>query len=356
MRMLDVYRFVLAVLVVQGHLLAAGQPALAWQAVFSFYVLSGFLMTLVLNEVYGFGAGSFARFLANRVLRLYPAYYAVLLVTVLFIFGVSPANQLNGALGLPQTAGQWLANLSLVGLVGIDESQVVAHRLVPTAWSLTIEIFCYALLAAFFARSVARLLAMLGIGLAIAAAHFGAQLASPVPDHGFFNHYTVLQAGLIPFAVGGLAYFYRHSSWCKPSGDRIGVLCVLLVVNAALVGVSDFHCHVSGLYIVVVLNLFLIPMLFSYDQAHGKRSWQVTLGGMAYPLFMSHWLVGTVVLLMWSSLTPKGTAHFLLSVMASVLVSWALHSGVDRNVEKLRIRLKRGSAPVVEQAWAGRAA
>ena len=101
--MLDFYRFILAVLVVQAHLLADGLPGLAWQAVFSFYVLSGFLMTLVLNEVYGFGVHGFVRFFTNRILRLYPAYYALLLVTILFIVYVSPANQLNGALSLPQT-------------------------------------------------------------------------------------------------------------------------------------------------------------------------------------------------------------------------------------------------------------
>ena len=104
--MIDVYRFVLALCVVQAPSAAGGPPGLAWQAVFSFYVLSGFLMTLVLNEIYGFGPRSFARFFTNRILRLYPAYYAVVLVTVLYIVFVSPANQLNGALSLPQTTSR----------------------------------------------------------------------------------------------------------------------------------------------------------------------------------------------------------------------------------------------------------
>lgn len=51
--MTDIYRFILALCVVQGHFLASGAPWLAWQAVFSFYVLSGFLVTLVLNQQYG---------------------------------------------------------------------------------------------------------------------------------------------------------------------------------------------------------------------------------------------------------------------------------------------------------------
>lgn len=354
--MLELYRFVLALCVVQGHLLAAGAPALAWQAVFSFYVLSGFLMTLVLNEVYGFGARSFARFFANRVLRLFPAYWAVLLATAFYVLWVSPANQLNGALNLPQTAMEWLANIFMVGLVGVDAGQVVAYRLVPTAWSVAIEIFCYALLAVYFARSAMRLLAMLGTGLAITAWHFLRQIWTSAADYGFMDHYTVLQAGLIPFAVGGLAYFARRSPWCQPSRGRIGVLGLLLLLNGGLAALSEFHRYVSGLYAVVALNFALIPMLFRHDEVHGKRAWQLTLGGMAYPLFIVHWLIGTLVFLAWSSLAPRGAAHFLLSLVASLVVSLALYVGVDRHVETLRLRLRQRSSPLDERAWTGRAA
>lgn len=350
--MLDVYRFLLALCVVQGHLFQAGMPAVAWQAVFSFYVLSGFLMTLVLNEVYGFGSASFARFFANRILRLYPAYYAVVLVTFLHIVLVSRTNQLNGALSLPQTATEWLANLFIVGLAGIDQSQVVAHRLVPTAWSLTIELFCYALLAAYFARSIPRLWVLLGAGVAITGAHFTLQFWTPQPGYGLLDHYVVLQAGLIPFAVGGLAYFHRRSRWFETSGRRMGILGLLLLLNGGLDYLSEFHRNVSGLYIAVVLNLFFIPMLYRYDEMHDKQRWQITLGGISYPIFISHWLVGTFVFVQFSTLAPRGIAHFLLSLVASILFSLALYFGIDRNVDKLRARLKRLPAGQQRQ-WPG---
>jgi peptidoglycan/LPS O-acetylase OafA/YrhL len=348
---LDFYRFILAVLVVQTHLLGDGLPGLGWQAVFSFYVLSGFLMTLVLNEVYGFGAQGFVRFFTNRVLRLYPAYYALLLVTILFIVFVSPANQLNGALSLPQTTYGWFANIFMIGLVGIEQGQVAAQRLSPSAWSLAIELFCYALLAAYFARSRARLVALLCVGLLATAVHFALQLRTPVPQFGFLDHYTVLQAGLIPFAVGGLAYFNRYSRWFAPGRGRIGIVGLLFVGNGALVALSQFHNFVSGLYVAVVLNLFLVPMLFRYDQAHGTRMWQETLGGIAYPLFISHWFIGTVIILLWSSLVPRGVAHFLVSLVASVAFSLGLYLAVDRNVEKLRTRFKQRPSP--REEWAG---
>jgi peptidoglycan/LPS O-acetylase OafA/YrhL len=350
--MLDVYRFVLALCVVQAHLLAGGVLELAWQAVFSFYALSGFLMTLVLNEVYGFGPGNFARFFANRVLRLYPSYYVLGLITISYIVLVSPANQLNGGLYLPQPIAEWLANVFIVGLVGVDQNQVASHRLVPSAWSLAIEIFCYALLAAYFAKSAVRLSVLLGIGVTIAAVHFARQFWAPAADYGFFDHYSVLQAGLIPFAIGGLAYFYRRSAWFDPSGQRIGFLCLLLILNGGLGYLSDFHRFVGGLYIAIAINFFLIPMLFRYDEVHGKQPWQTTLGGIAYPLFIAHWFIGTVVFLQFGALTPRGIPHFLLSTIASVLFALALYFGIDRNAEKLRARLKRPRVPQ-QKLWIG---
>jgi len=48
-------------------------------AVQSFYVISGFYMALVLNEKYG--PGSYWLFVSNRLLRLWPAYFVVLVLS-----------------------------------------------------------------------------------------------------------------------------------------------------------------------------------------------------------------------------------------------------------------------------------
>jgi peptidoglycan/LPS O-acetylase OafA/YrhL len=336
---IDVYRFILAVCVVQGHLLASGAPWLAWQAVFSFYVLSGFLMGLVLNKDYGFTAGGFARFFVNRWLRLFPTYYVVIGLTALYIACVGPLAQINAALALPTTARAIIANIVIVTLPGFDSSQMVYERLSPTAWSLGIELCCYFLLAAYFAKSTPRLLFMLVVGIGLAAAQIVA--AFDQPDYGFLDHYSVLQAGIIPFALGGLAYFSREMRFYTFSSSKLLLLAALFVGNALIGHWSDFHRYVSGLYVAAALNVLLVPMLF---RRVAKSEWQIVLGGLSYPLFLSHWFIGTLILVYLPAVSRGSFAHFTIATLASVLFCLLLYYSVDQPVQKLRTVIKRYGA------------
>ena len=333
--MIDVYRFILALCVLQAYLLANGPTWLAAQAVFSFYVLSGFLMTLVLNEDYGFKWGGFARFAVNRALRLLPIYYIVIGLTVLYLMCVGPLDQINGAISLPDTIAGWAANLSLLGLTGFAHN--IAHRLSPTAWSLTVECVCYGLLAIYFAKSRARLLVMLAIGVAITGIQITGAFGEP--DHGFRGHYRVIQAGLIPFALGGLAYFFRQSQLFNFSKAKALVLCGLLVANFLGGYLSEFHRDISGLYIVMLINFALVPMLF---QRPAKHRWQKALGGTAYPFFLSHWLTGTLIVIYFPAMSAGGVAHLTVTTILTMLFSILMYYGVDRQVQRVRTLIKSG--------------
>jgi len=335
--MLDVYRFILALCVVQGHLAGAGRsaPGLSWQAVFSFYVLSGFLMSLILNQDYGFTAGGLVRFAVNRWLRLFPIYYAVIVLTALYIALIGPLTQLNGAMTLPSTGAAVFANLAIVTLTGFNFAPEM-QRLSPTTWSLAIEIFCYVLLAVYFAQSRARLLFMLIVGVGVAAVQI--YIDFDQPDYGFQDHYSVLQAGLIPFALGGLAYFYRGARFYDYSGAKLGLLGLLFLANFALGYWSDFHKYVSGLYVVAVLNVMLVPMLFTQT---AKHSWQKILGGLSYPIFLCHWLVGTLIVIYVPAIGGRGYMLFAAGTVGSVLLSLLLYYGVDRSIQALRTSVKR---------------
>jgi peptidoglycan/LPS O-acetylase OafA/YrhL len=340
--MLDLYRFILSLFVVQGHLLAWGSPILAWQAVFSFYVLSGFLMTLVLNEQYGATLGGLCRFGLNRILRLFPVYWAIIGLTVLHIAIIGPLTQLNGAIEIPRSPYDVLANLMIFPLTGVDFSQMAQTRLVPTAWSLSIELVCYALLALWFSRSPRRLLLMLALGLGFSIVQIAGAIKQP--DYGFQSHYSVYQAGLLPFAIGGLAYFVRRAHVFAFSWTKVALIVLLLCMNVAAGYFSDFHKYVTSLYCSSLLNLFLVPTLFQRAKAGPGAA---VCGGLAYPIFVSHWLVGTLIIVYIPTIAARGSVHFVLSTAATIVFSSLLYFGVDRQVQRVRafIKLVKFAAP-----------
>src|SRR3954451_22163340 len=84
------YRLLLAYCVVIEHV-ATGYQALSHTGMFAvegFYVLSGFLITKILNEVYHF---EWQSFWINRFLRLYPQYLLLLAFGSLLL-AVSPST------------------------------------------------------------------------------------------------------------------------------------------------------------------------------------------------------------------------------------------------------------------------
>jgi peptidoglycan/LPS O-acetylase OafA/YrhL len=162
--MIEVSRYILAFVVTLTHLqpLGVGRPGSI--AVFAFYTLSGYLMTRVLNERYGFTARGTAAFLLNRVLRLWPAYFAILGLTLIALWFL-PLQNFFPLIRFPKTLPDIVSNIAVLGQVTLDfvQWQPLAKPVV-TSWSLSIEVFCYVLLAVYFARTPARLWAFVAIG------------------------------------------------------------------------------------------------------------------------------------------------------------------------------------------------
>src|SRR5262245_29731787 len=98
--MFGTYRISLALLVGFYHLIRdnyAGPPA-----VFAFFVLSGFLMTLIINGTYADGRDGFFRYLLNRILRIYPGYYVALgLAAAIVYFAPEAALRYSRAVRWP---------------------------------------------------------------------------------------------------------------------------------------------------------------------------------------------------------------------------------------------------------------
>ena len=147
--MLGLFRYLLALLVTLSHLWSGFAGWSGVMAVFCFYLISGYLMTSVLHESYGFTARGGQRYALNRFLRIFPTYWAVLLLSFLIVSWIPKAAFMtNFKLSMPLAASDWLPNLFIVGL--LDGPYKV---LVPPAWSLDVELVFYLLMALGLSRS-----------------------------------------------------------------------------------------------------------------------------------------------------------------------------------------------------------
>jgi peptidoglycan/LPS O-acetylase OafA/YrhL len=83
---MGIIRLLLALSVVVEHVHAylkinlIGGPL----AVQSFFIISGFYMSMILNEKYVNENGSYKLFITNRFMRIFPIYLCVLLIAILF--------------------------------------------------------------------------------------------------------------------------------------------------------------------------------------------------------------------------------------------------------------------------------
>src|SRR5690348_14078540 len=117
--MIEIVRYLLALVVAETHLWPIGITWTGWQAVFGFYALSGYLMTRVLHERYGFSPSGTAAFLVNRVLRLWPAYLVVVFGTAAALHFL-PLQNFFFSFKLPHGLWETLTTLTILGQVGFD--------------------------------------------------------------------------------------------------------------------------------------------------------------------------------------------------------------------------------------------
>jgi peptidoglycan/LPS O-acetylase OafA/YrhL len=339
--MIELCRYILALMVAQTHLWNIGAAWTGNIAVFAFYTLSGYLMTRVLNDRYRFTARGIATFMVNRVLRLWPSYLIILGLTLIALMFLPLSNYVP-LIRIPDSPIAIITNLTILGQVTFDFVQwlPLAKPLV-TSWSLSIEVFCYVLLAIYFARTPARLWAFAVIGLiamAISTWHCAASVdPSRYGPYCSQNRYGVVQAGFIPFAIGGLFYFHRLSisRWINVNLFLIGAMLVAAV--AAMFISTTLNVTVAP-YLGIIVMLCLLSR---WDDRQANHV-QDFFGRASYHLFIAHMPMSAVLIigLRWTANTP---IILIVSVVLLLLLSTALVP-LERSINVFRQRIVRAAA------------
>jgi peptidoglycan/LPS O-acetylase OafA/YrhL len=310
--MFGTFRFVLALMVVWYHLIdreMAGRVA-----VFGFYCLSGYLMTRVINTTYADGIGGFARYLTNRALRIYPTYLAVtaLAMAAIAIWPTRyPAGMFDPAIVL--------ANITILGI----ESRVTP-LVIPTAWSLAVELIHYIAIGAVLGRS--RLMTVLWFIVGVEMVIFGAM--RNYPEQWF---YFSPVGSTVAFATGAMIWHFRERLPRARAGIGFALIAAVLLLGVGMpreIGTS------GGLYLGLLAAAACVTYLRDLPASARIDRW---LGEFAYPLFLIHMPVDLIV----RGIADADRVHTIVFTLPiTFALAWITIVLIERPVERVRNGLR----------------
>ncbi len=362
-------RFILAVAVVIAHT----GPIYGFSmlpgnyAVETFFMISGFYMSLVLSDKYNLPS-SVSVFYTNRFIRLYPTYISVVVLAWLWFFftwfwiGKVPANSWIEYYDIISAFPKFLiifANWTMIGLdipslfhFSKENGFMVFHyygastapdgaawvgdfRTIGQAWSIGLEIWFY-ILAPFIVRlSNIKLLLLTILSVAVKIA---------MEMNGFLT-YFFFPAQLCFFLIGIFCHRFYKSNSVFLAKNQLGLIFLIIdILFTCFYMYFDFYGIRYAYYTVVSLSL---PFVFYYFR---KNSWDRWIGNLSYPIYMSHMVVISVSHHIFRG-GASGIFALLLTIVFSSLILKYFEDPLDEWRQK-RVKSKISNGNMTDPATA----
>lgn len=318
------WRFLLAFFVVISHLYADMFGGPAAYSVWGFFVLSGFLMTEILKNKYGFNINGLKNYALNRFLRIYPLYYLSLLLGIFTIFFLSKYNiepkVLNPQFYLPENLYSWFTNITLLPL---SHSGLP----VPVSGALAVEVGVY-LLIPFMAYS--KNAAWIGVILSLLIS-----LKMGISVDTFATRYTEFLPCYFAFGIGSLINHYKVELQTI-SMPKLSIFVWL--VHCLVIGIINTWPWTYGLYLSVLLSAWVVISLYQIK----STKIDIILGDLSYPVYLLHTTVGAWFIYIYG--VNRNFEFFLVSFIITVVLSYILLVIFDHPIQKLKKRVSISSS------------
>ncbi len=340
-------RFLLAisVLIVHSSPVFGVELIPGYLAVQSFYIISGFYMTLIFTEKYEGTARPYYYFLSNRILRLYPLYALVVVMVIVLsiVYGVWLGSYgklqyyMDEYQRQPDSLGALLTvlffNVSLVGqdwvtFFGIDrlgdlyflglrgDMKMQELLFIPIAWTISVELFFYLLTPFIVTKSKAVIVYfILGVIALRIFLYFIFNIG------GGFAIYRFAPTELFWFLLGILSYKLYKRKWLPDK--RYGVwLLIILIVSLFIYRMVQLDWVFFSMIFLFTPSVFYKVSNFKYDRFFGE---------LTYPLYISHCFF---LMIIGANAFPKpygtGLPLIVMAVIFSVFVYHYFLQPLDR--------------------------
>jgi len=304
-------RLLLAVCVLLSH---AGVSILGWNpgvvAVISFFILSGYVMTLLIRRHYA-SPDRIVDFYLDRAARLFPQFLFYCLATAVLITNAEVDSQFLRGCDAYKLALN-LAILPLDFFPGLESCM-----LIPQAWSLGLEMFFYLVVPLVFLlpREVTRLVVGGSIGVFLAA-YLG------IIDTDLYG-YRLLPGVLFMFLVGAahangelLGENFPRTIWV----GAVVLFITLLLVRSLFVLPYSKEVLLGLIIGIPVLGLVTKLRFSSLDEF---------LGNLSYGIFLNHFLCIWLLQSLFG-LEIGRIRHVLLLLAMSAAMAFASYYLVER--------------------------
>lgn len=322
--MFGFYRTFLACMVIAHHL--GGILMLGPYAVFGFYMLSGYLMTLILHDKYGFSINGFSRYAINRLLRIFPSYWFASILSLILIMSIGEEFSKKFDMFIPKNLISIVQNGLLI--IGPNTS------LVPQAWTLTVEIFFYLCIGLGISRTKQTTAVWFIVSLLYAA-------LINFTGGNFTDIYVTIFAASLPFSAGALLYHFRKKVPPLMTSDIATIVLFFLLTLNFIVAVKLQFTESIGFYTNLVIAWGILASFVN------KRSFlfisyklDSRIGDLSYPIYLVHLQCGLILSALGLSVSKAHPQFAVFSMPLIIILSWAMDRYIDKPVEKLRERFK----------------
>jgi peptidoglycan/LPS O-acetylase OafA/YrhL len=271
------------------------------KAVQTFYIISGFYMALILKDKYLNKPHSFKIFITNRILRIYPLYYIILGLSILYYLCTIGKPADNPWLAWEQLFREknWLLLASLtvstICIIGQDAllftmglSSAGLTLFIPQAWTLSIEMMFYLIVPFIIRLRTSFLIGLFSLSLLLRMFLATQGLKYDPWTHRFFpSELMLFIAGILSFKI---YQKIRHKSIPLTISATIFTAILGMIFLFPVFGPSLSY----GKTIVYFLGLSLgLPFIFHLTKDSRFDRW---IGDFSYPIYISHILVRTVLI------------------------------------------------------------
>ncbi|TCB50943.1 acyltransferase [Acinetobacter sp. ANC 4779] len=298
-----------------------------------FFVISGYLITIILTRDIQSQQFSMARFYKKRVVRLAPAYFTVLAVVSVVAWHVMLPGELTEYFESVMYATLLIANIYMRNEVGDYFSPSVENVPLLHLWSLGVEeqfyIFWPLLLWMFFAKSSRKYLwMMISIFIIVLLSYAQYQLAQN-PAKAYYS----MPVRAFELLLGALVTCLPQPKLPKKILQGLVWVAVIILFVAAVY--FDKQTPFPGLMALIPCLATAVIIYFGQSVPSSNlllsNQFSTWIGKISYPLYLWHW---PIIVLFGIYMLPLNLENQIIIILVSLLLAYLTYMLVEKPLKR----------------------